>query len=254
MFAAVLLAACAVPAQAQRDVTRDLLAMIAQGHCDLAVKTLNARLAGAEPDVLVLAAAMFEEGICVRRSWQRAEELYLRADPERSREARLRLVAGYARPTAGPDVAAALWWASRGKPPILEYCRLSEPTDDPEVFVSRLRSAPASKLNTCVYVQAFMSGLVADMEYPRASLAAGEEGTVTVTFRPSTGQMEAEFDGQTRFRKRGAWLVTDAPVQPGRGIVNLVQELSVKAAHGLPVPPGIDPNLVVIQKLQFTIK
>lgn len=236
----------AVPATAQPkpESLRELIALVSQGHCESAVAYLNPRLKDADSATLTFAAAMFEEGVCVRKDWRRAEALYLRADPMKHRAARLRLVAGYARLQAGPDFAAALWWDTRGASTTGAACRVGAAAgDDPDAFVKELQSWSASKLAQCVYVAALLSGLVADIEYPFFSFLREESGTVRVTYHPAAARMEAELDGDTPFRRKASWLLTDPPPQRGRGLVDHVRELSWKANQGLNAPTGFDPDL-----------
>jgi hypothetical protein len=113
-----------------------------------AIGALNNGLAAAYPGVLLMAGTMFDEGLCLKPNWERAERLYLRAQKAGHRGGRLRLIAGLAAP--GSDPAAALWWAQQENGPLPSPCPVPEMAAfDAERFVAELKLSSPQRVAAC---------------------------------------------------------------------------------------------------------
>ncbi len=166
-------------------------AAVARKDCPGAVAALNAGLAKGHGEVMLLAGTMFEEGLCVRQSWDRAVSLYQRALESGQPTAAARLSAGYAAPVGGSDKAAALWWATKAKIALPPECgTLAAFVDDPDRFVAGLKAWPAPRIDACVYAAALMSSLYAEADAPGLGAAFGLTGAVRVTLLPEQRRFE----------------------------------------------------------------
>lgn len=162
-----------------------------QGDCPGAARELNAGLAKSYPEVLLLAGAMLEEGICLKPNWDRAVALYEKAAAAGRKEALARIAAGYAAPIGGRDMAAALWWALRAKAAVPAPCaQVASLVDDADKFVSALKAWPAAQFSACVYSAAVMSSIQGDAAWPRLGVAYGLQGKVRFVFVPERGQVD----------------------------------------------------------------
>ncbi len=178
------------PSEAEKLIQGVALA-VSRKDCPGAVAALNAGLAKGHGEVMVLAGTMFEEGLCVRQSWDRAVSLYQRALDAGQTTAAARLSAGYAAPVGGSDKAAALWWATKAKIALPPECgTLAAFIDDPDRFVAGLKAWPAPQIDACVYAAALMSSLHAEADAPGLGAAFGLAGTVRVTLLPEQRRFE----------------------------------------------------------------
>lgn len=158
---APLLALLLPPAQAQvrnrlyqqsgEAIVDEVRYLIGSRDCNAAVKQLKVGLDEARPEVALLAGSMYENGICVKRSWDHAVTFYVQAYDGGQLEAAERLAAGYADPVQGPDVAAALWWSLRGRvgPQFSGNSSCAAGTEaeqDPDRFVAALRGWEPARL------------------------------------------------------------------------------------------------------------
>jgi hypothetical protein len=198
---ALLVAALAAGAQAQQrkrtEMTRaegsaldSVLVALEHKDCRLAVDRLNEGLAKAYPGIFMLAGAMYEEGLCLKPDWARAERMYLRAHDAGHNDGLVRLVAGYAQGRRDPG--AALWWAHRAP-------RLYVPTDckvgaddaaDPDRFVAAVRGWPRDHLNACLYTIGVTARVIGEVDYPATALGFALSGNVQMVFNPSAGAIE----------------------------------------------------------------
>lgn len=172
---------------------REALAEVAQAlrgaQCELAVARLNDGLKARHPGVYVLAGSMYENGVCLKPNWARAERMYLSAAEAGHEGGLMRLVAGLAE--GGRDLGAAMWWLQRSRVLVPDECRVPGfVADQPESFVVTLRQWAPQRLASCVYVAGVMAHLTSDVDYPAVALAFGESATVRVAFRPAAGVIE----------------------------------------------------------------
>ena len=181
------------PAQAAVQVVLDA---VQKRDCPGAVAGLNAGLAKAYPEMFTLAGALYEEGVCVRQSWERAEGLYQRALAVNHPGVAPRVAAGYASAPAGPDLAASLWWAARARTAQPAACAAIAPlADDADKFVAALQAWPAGQLGHCAYAAAVMASVQAELEQPDFAASHGMAGTVVLTFVPAQGRIDIQDEG-----------------------------------------------------------
>jgi TPR repeat protein len=116
---------------------KDARRQIEARDCDYAVSRLAGWLKQGESKVFLLAATMYENGLCVKRDWSNAVNFYTAAFEKGLPEAADRRAAGYADPVNGPAIAAALRWAHKGRGLDARVCAVSKDVrDDPEGFVA----------------------------------------------------------------------------------------------------------------------
>jgi hypothetical protein len=180
-----------VPSEAEKAVNR-VIEGITKRDCPAAVAALNAGLAKGYPEVQTFAGAMFENGVCVNASWERASGLYQRALEKGQRNAAARLAAGHAAPVGGADKAATLWWAARAKTPLPGECQVTSAAaaDDPDRFVAVLGTWPAERLNACVYVAAVMASIQGEADVASLASTFGLTGKVRLAWSPATGTLD----------------------------------------------------------------
>lgn len=180
------------PTESER-VLGAVLDAVAKRDCAAAVQSLNAGLAKASPEVVTLAGAMYEEGICLKQNWDRAVSLYERAFNAGHVGAGARAAAGYATPVGGRDAAASLWWALRAKTALPAECaKLAPLTEDADRFVAALKGWPAGQLQACVYSAAVMATIQGEAESAGLAAAYGLQGKVTMIFAPVLGRIDIE--------------------------------------------------------------
>lgn len=161
--------------------------------CAGAAKTLSAGIAKGYPGVLLLGGAMFEHGICLKPSWERAVDFYQRAHAAGHPRAAARIVSGYATPAAGPDKAAVLWWAMREKHALPGDCKVAaDLVDDPDRFVQTLQSWTSHRLDACAYVAAVMATITGDLEFSQRAASHGLKGVLSTTFHPAENKVEVD--------------------------------------------------------------
>ena len=183
------------PTPAQK-VVGSVLEAIQKRDCPGAVASLNAGLAKAYPEIYTLAGALYEEGVCVRQNWQRAEGLYQRAVAANHPGVAPRLAAGFASVAGGRDNAAALWWAARARTPQPAICASVVPlAGDADKFVAALQAWPPGQVDRCAYAAAVMAALQAELEQPDFAASHGMVGTVVIRFVPSLGRIDIEDEG-----------------------------------------------------------
>jgi hypothetical protein len=163
--------------------------------CTAAAAALNAGLAKQHPEVWLLAGAMFEDGLCLKPNWDRAVNFYQRADSAGQPAAALRLAAGYAAPAGGKDLAAALWWATRGKTALPSACAsASAMANEPDRFVAALKAWPAGQLEACAYAAAVMATLQGEFAGNDLASSLGLEGRVRIAFVPAEARIDIDDD------------------------------------------------------------
>jgi hypothetical protein len=191
----VALAMLVFPAQARTDGQQAVAGVgerLGANDCEGAIKNLNAGLKSGYPEVALLAGNMFEAGACVKKDWNKAVHFYSLASEGGMREGALRLAAGFAAAANGPDMAAAMWWASRAGLQA-DGCTANLPkTGDPDRFVEALRAWPARELAICNYVVGMMSFVSAEARYPMAGVAREIEGRLEIDYLPATSKFKLD--------------------------------------------------------------
>lgn len=183
------------PTPAQEAV-QAVMNAIEKRDCAGAVAALNAGLAKAHPEIYTLAGALYEEGVCVRQNWQRAEGLYQRAVAVNHPGVAPRLAAGYASAAGGRDFAAALWWAARAMTAQPAACAGVVPlAGDADKFVAALQTWPVAQIEHCAYAAAVMASVQAELEQPDFANGYGMVGTVVMNFVPAAGHIVIQDEG-----------------------------------------------------------
>lgn len=226
--------------RAESQAINGVIVALEHKDCSRAVARLNSGLAQAYPGFFMLAGSMYEDGLCLKPNWERAERMYLRAHEAGHNDGMLRLVAGYA--LGGRDPGAALWWAQRAHRLRVPADCKAEPGDaqDPDRFVAALRDWPRERLDACLYVLGVTARVIGDVDYPASALVFELAGTVEMHFKPAAGaiewrtlaiqepQMTGVVDGDT-LRDRGSRRVQ-------RALETHLREIGLRALKAFPKP------------------
>ena len=237
----------------ESEAAARVIQRIEAGDCPGAVRALNEALPGGEPAALVLAGAMFEEGICLKASWERAVRLYTRASEAGSPLARWRLAAGYGSAAAGPDVGLALWWSHRAEvlPPPCRVAGFAD-TMDADRFVAAVNAWPAGQAAACAWVGAVWGGLHAAARYDASLQRLQFAGRVRITFDPATGRFLAEELESSSDRRE--WRAGDDDASRLATPIGALQGFSAravrKAVRPALVPEGLKSSAEFVFKLR----
>ena len=228
---------------ADADLQRVVQALDAK-DCTAAAKALNDGLAKASPPLLMLAGAMFDEGLCLKPNWPRAARLYERAAEGGESRARVRLVAGFALPANGPDLAATLWWARQTRLQLPAPCAVADAqARTPEAFVEALKAWPAGRIESCVHVAGVLASVLGDFEARQPRRVNTLPGTVVLTFAPGNGRIDVHSQ-ELRLER----MVNDPTNQPSydlqvktvqRNLVRQIEGHAERALQRYPRPAGI---------------
>jgi hypothetical protein len=220
---------------------------ISRRDCALAVRQLNAGLAKAHAELMLLAGAMYEEGVCLKPSWERALSFYEKAAAAGRPEAVARIAAGYAAPVGGRDAAASLWWALKAKTAMPAACaQVGNLADDPERFVAALKGWPTGQLGACVYAAAVMATIQGDVAAPDTAAAYGQQGKVRFSFVPEQGRIDIAEELSATPPPTG--VVADATrresdQRAARGALSTrLRQVADRALKRYDRPAGIDPS------------
>jgi len=229
------------------EIVERVFDRIGKSDCAGAVRALNEGLEKGYGKVALLAGGMYEDGICVKRSWDRAVHFFLIAHDRGERAAPYRLQAGYAAAENGPDMAAAIWWMHRSWKVPGGPCAVEEAArSDPDRFVAALRTWPQARLAACNYIAGVMATLIGDIEYPAVAQDFGLTGKFEVTLVPAEGRFEVRqqesgevfFIGWTSAEK-----LRDRDARFARSSLEKgIREIAERALKRYPQPPGIDPQ------------
>lgn len=255
-------ASAAVPRPEESRAEADTISSVMLGFhhrdCAFAVKHLNSGLKARYPGIYVLAGSMYEEGLCLKASWEQAERMYLRAHEAGHGAGLLRLVAGLARDNR--DIGAALWWVQRASGAVLpDDCRVGDAERaDPEAFVRALRGWPAGRAEACAYVAGVMAFLVGDAEYPRSSIALGLTGRVELRYTPAVERMEwktLEITEQALYGVASGDTVADRRSRKFRQqFETAMNELGANALKRFSRPAGVDPAWLLRVEFVFDLR
>lgn len=189
--AAALAIVASVSVQAATEATRAVVKAIEAKDCAGAVKELNTAMASSSPEAWLLGGAMFEQGLCLKPNVERASRLYLRAAEAGRTDARSRLASLYALPSAGPDKAAALWWAQQASLPMPAACGVAaDARENVDRFAQALAAWPGPQLDACVYVAGVLAAI--DAEFAVRPDESTKDG-VAIDFQPAAGRVVVSF-------------------------------------------------------------
>ena len=197
-FAVSSLPASAEPSSYGRRTVEHITDRMRLKDCEGAVDDLKTALKKGFPEVAMLAGSMYENGLCVKPDWERAVPFYIQAWQDGIGEGADRLAAGYADPQHGPDVAAALWWASRrrnrnGTLYGVKGCTVrGTAIDNMDRFVAVLKTWPQSHLQACNYMVGVMATIQSEVKYPSAAYWYRQNGDVKIRFMPGIPRIELQ--------------------------------------------------------------
>ncbi len=173
LFLALALAATALSARADVDYSHqidqqalsDVLVYIEHKDCAGAIGALNKGIAKKQRAVLLLAGSLYEQGLCLKRDWDRAAYYYQMSHEAGNVAALPRLVAGHAE--QGRNPVAALWWLAQSQYVFAPACASANTlVGDPDAFISALQKWPAGQIDACAYVAGVVMRLVGEVEFP----------------------------------------------------------------------------------------
>jgi hypothetical protein len=239
------------PTEAERQV-QDVVEAIGQRDCALAVKSLNAGLAKGAHEVLVLAATMYEEGLCLKPNWERAVALLQRAHGAGSPLAAPRLASGYAAPAGGGDKAAALWWAMQAKAGLPEVCRIAPAlVADADKFVAAIEAWPAGRIDHCAYVAGVMATLQGQIETSALASVYALGGEVGLSLVPAIGRID--IVDRLAAAETGVGRINDASTErENRGaLIALLRKTAERAIGRYTRPTGLDPSWIANFTFEF---
>lgn len=250
-------AAAPIPAPGT-DSVRQVHQWIEAKDCPRAVRELNAGLAKGYPEVALLGGAMYEEGTCLKRDWNRAVHFYVMANEGGQRAAPHRLASGYASAAGGTDMAAALWWANRRGNSAGSACVVSDAArTDPDRFVAELQTWSPSRLAACNYIAGVMSTLAGDLEYPDTAKMFAVRGKVHVRFLPWMPRLDVTTTGTETLEVMGVFnadTLRDRSAKPVTSAFEAeVRKLAERALKRYPQPAKIDPAATAEMDLIFDI-
>jgi hypothetical protein len=229
---------------------------VREGRCQEAVQLLNQELKSPDAAALLFSGAMYEHGVCVRRNWDRAIGLYVKAAELHSRAARMRLAAGYRDAANGIDIASTLWWAHAGKVPLPAECEVSGygPSTTPETFVQTLQRWDAARVNACAYVAAVVAGSLSDPYYPDVDGQARAEGVIELRYEPGEGRFQARLlaPENRRLVEERRWRVGD-PIVGERSLLGFARDSALKSVARYRDVPPVDPKWTVVFEWHFTL-
>jgi len=235
---------------------------IAAKDCSGAVENLKAGLKRGFDEVTLLAGSMYDNGVCVRRDWNRAVAFYAKAWEGGMKEAADRLAAGYAAPENGADIAAALWWANRGRGQAAQAYGIKSCTvdaaavDDADRMVEELKSWQPARLAACNYMVGVMSTLAAEVKYPALATRYGIGGSVVLRFLPGVPRIEIEKSNLREFeplsREQGD-MTRGRAAKTIAGFEKTINEVAERALRRYPNPGGIEADTAMSFEYVFTM-
>ncbi len=250
LLAAPALAAPDYATRIDLDAADSVLLHVEHKDCAGAVKQLNKGIAAKYPSVYLIAASMFEQGLCVKPDWDKAALYYQLAHEGGKREALPRLISGYAEKNRDP--AAALWWLSKNTA-LPAPCRsASHLANDPEAFVAALNKWPKGQLAACVYTAGVMMRVSGDVEFPGRGSMQGVFGDAHMHFVPSTGTITWKATGTGRLAMtRDVQVGEDERSVFSDAFLKHMRAVSDRALKQFDRPEGIDPAWAVDTSFSF---
>lgn len=235
--------------------TRRVQAYLDSQDCPGAVQVLKDGVKARQPDVLLMAATMMEEGVCMKADWQKAVNLYDMAYQAGSPTAWEAMVAALA--VAGRDNGGALWHAAQRPTSLPSYCfPKADPVKDPDAFNAELERMAPNVFKACVYMVGVMHEVVGHAKFPRDALYHQVQGDLTMKFVPSTGTISWTFvktaDGLASYRPMSSAQFDDER-KTEKSLLNYLTGKGTFALARYTRPEGIDPAIVLSTVFVFSI-
>lgn len=259
-LAATALAAALLPSTAtavdysqtlDEQGVRSVLIYLEHKDCKGAVKALNKGIADNQRAVLLMAASMYEQGVCLKPDWDQAAHYYQRAHEAGHKAALPRLISGYAEKNRDP--AAALWWAAKNRNALPAACNSANHlAADPDAFVSALNKWPRGQIEACVYTAGVLFRLMGEIEFPAGATGHGVSGDAILDFVPARGTVtwtkgNTERADVTRVVDSG---LNEATVFNDTFLKH-VREIGARTLTQFTRPEGIDPAWKINMKFMF---
>lgn len=224
-----------------------VLSRIEARDCAGAAILLREGLAQDYPKVDLLAGSMFEDGVCVKADWDRAVRFYSKAFAGGEKEAMYRLIAGFAAPEHGPDMAAALWWANRPKDEFsFKVCKVSELNrNDPDRFVEEVRAFPPARLATCNYLIGVLAAMSGEIRRPDIARMFSISGYVSVRFEPAVPRIATQEYGMT------VWGDNHLQAERKAVLEAAMRQAGERVLKRYPQPAAMVPDSVADMKFVF---
>lgn len=258
LLALTALAAVSLPATAvdysltlDAQAVQSIVVHLEHKDCKGAVKALNKGVADKQRAALLMAASMYDQGICLKPDWDQAAHYYQRAHEAGSKDAMPRLISGYAEKNRDP--AAALWWLAQTTYPVPPACRSADHlANDPDAFVAALNKWPAGQIAACVYTAGVVLRTYGEIEFPGTAAGQGVTGDAIMDFYPATGTIKWSKGDTDRISLTRA-------VRAGDGESTVFNDVFMKHVRGVgdrvltqfSKPEGIDPAWHINMKIQF---
>ena len=231
----------------EADAVRRVWTYLNERDCAGAVKELNGGLSNKYAVVMVMAGAMYEDGLCLKKTPERAITMFERAYAAgRPLQAGGRLTALYAAPGPAQDKAAALWWAKRSGQTVTEFCGGGAlALEDAEAFVKVLAALPPGLVDACTYVAGVVGMIHGDTEFPSRAASFGMRGAVQLVFHPAVPRFEVKGTDIGTIELPG--LVNGDALRDGRvtvknEFVQYMEEMTQRALRRFPKPETISPT------------
>jgi len=235
--------------------TRRVQAYLDSKDCPGAVKAVKDGIKARQPDVLLMAGTMMEDGVCMKADWEKAVTLYEMAYQAGSPTAWSAMVAALA--VAGRDNGRALWYSAQKRRRLPSYCYpKADPLKDPDAFNGELERMAPDLFKACVYMVGVTHEVAGHAQYPIAALHHGVQGDLTMKFVPSTGTISWTFvktaDGMASVRSMSSAQFDDERKIEEK-LLNYLTKNGQFALARYTRPEGIDPGLVLSIVFVFSI-
>jgi hypothetical protein len=243
-----------------RAAVRDVLDRIDARDCPGAIKKLNAGMAEKYPGIALLAGSMYENGVCLKQSWDSAMRYFVIAHRGGEEAAAYRLAAGYASPLAGPDPAAALWWIRQSRiSSLAPRCLVDPPAaTDSDLFIAALQKWTPARLAACNYVVGVMATVAGETQYPTRAYEAVLDGTLRIVFTPALPKIDVTTEETTERimpgGRTGREIAERTAPQFTGAFERDARKNAERALARYPQPAGIDPGWQEPMKLIFTMQ
>jgi hypothetical protein len=236
--------------------TRRVQAYLDSKDCPGAVRAIKDGVKARQPDVLLMAGTMMEEGICMQADWKKAVDLYDMAYQAGSASAWYAMVAALA--VEGRDNGSALWYAAQRPTGLPSYCfPKADPLKDLDGFNAELERMTPSVFKSCVYMVGVMHEVFSRTRFPRDALYHDVQANLIMKFVPSSGTISWTFK-QTAGAVEGDRSMAQAQFGDQRkfekSLLNYVTSKSNYALARYTRPEGIDPSLELSGEFVFSIK
>jgi hypothetical protein len=236
--------------------TRRVAAYLDSKDCPGAVRAIKDGVKARQPDVLLMAATMMEEGLCMQADWKKAVNLYDMAYQAGNAAAWNAMVAALA--VDGRDNGSALWYAAQRPTGLPSYCfPKADPLKDLDGFNAELERMTPSVFKSCVYMVGVMHEVFSRTRFPRDALYHDVQANLIMKFVPSSGTISWTFK-QTAGAVEGDRSMAQAQFGDQRkfekSLLNYVTAKSNNALARYTRPEGIDPNLVLPGEFIFSIE